>query len=239
MSLTKSRKIPTRNILSLFFVSSYLSGVANTANGSTNNLLNLSDPRAQDLFFSQFDELITTFNCSRIWFDYNTPARQTHWNQHEDEDAQGLLELGFYRGLYAVRALLRPLFGAMGPPGKNRLCVLDRRYAGTVHIGDRVHKVKKTAAPSFDVSRLQVFDRALEAFPFAWIEGCASGGRMLDLGSLSRTMSQWINDDSVSDDRNRRLRLVCLRTIWPLAHLNGAMGTNRLCALDRRYAGPA
>jgi hypothetical protein len=30
---------------------------------------------------------------------------------------------------------------------------------------------------------------------------------MIDLGSLSRTMSHWINDDSVSDDRNRKLRL--------------------------------
>lgn len=30
---------------------------------------------------------------------------------------------------------------------------------------------------------------------------------MIDLGSLSRTMSHWSNDDSVSDDRNRRFRL--------------------------------
>ena len=30
---------------------------------------------------------------------------------------------------------------------------------------------------------------------------------MIDLGSLSRTHSFWINDDSTSDDRNRRLRL--------------------------------
>ena len=30
---------------------------------------------------------------------------------------------------------------------------------------------------------------------------------MIDLGSLSRTMSMWSNDDSVSDDRNRRFRL--------------------------------
>ena len=30
---------------------------------------------------------------------------------------------------------------------------------------------------------------------------------MIDLGSLARTMSHWSNDDSVSDDRNRRFRL--------------------------------
>ena len=135
----------------------YLSGATTTDPGhhagSTNNLLNLIDPRAQDLFFAQFEELIRRFNCSRVWFDYNTQARQTHWNQHEAEDGQGLLELGFYRGLYAV------------------------------------------------------FDRTLAEYPSIWIEGCASGGRMIDLGSLSRTMSHWINDDSVSDDRNRRLRL--------------------------------
>ena len=86
-------------------------------------------------------------------FDYNTASRQTHWNLWEREDGQGLLELGFYRGLY------------------------------------------------------NVFQRTLEAFPSVWIEGCASGGRMIDLGSLSRTMSHWSNDDSVSDDRNRRFRL--------------------------------
>ena len=120
---------------------------------SDNNLLNLSDHAAQDLFYGQFKTLIDEFNCSRIWFDYNTQARSTHWNLHEAEDGQGLLELGFYRGLYAV------------------------------------------------------WERTLAAYPHVWIEGCASGGRLIDLGSLSRTHSHWINDDSVDDDRNRRLRL--------------------------------
>ena len=32
----------------------------------------------------------------------DTQARQTHWNEHERADKQGLLELGFYRGLYSV-----------------------------------------------------------------------------------------------------------------------------------------
>jgi len=71
-------------------------------NGSRSNLLNLLLPEAQDLFFDQFSELITRFNCSRIWFDYNTDARLTHWNAWEAPDRQGLLELGFYHGLYAV-----------------------------------------------------------------------------------------------------------------------------------------
>ena len=116
-------------------------------------LLNLLLPEAQDLFFAQFAEMIDKFNCTRIWFDYNTAARQSHWNLHEDADRQGLLELGFYQGLYAV------------------------------------------------------FDRTRKAYPGVWIEGCASGGRMIDLGSLTRVQSYWINDDSESDVHNRRLRL--------------------------------
>ena len=131
----------------------YLLGGGPGAAPSTNNLLNLSDPAAQDLFFDQFETLILKYNCSRIWFDYNTDSRQSHWNLWEHEDGQGLLEIGFYRGLY------------------------------------------------------KVFDRTLAKYPSVWIEGCASGGRMIDLGSLSRTMSHWSNDDSVSDDRNRRFRL--------------------------------
>ena len=115
-------------------------------------LLNLALPGAQDLFFSQFETMIVRFNASRIWFDYNTAARSTHWNHHETATRQGLLELGFYRGLYAV------------------------------------------------------FERTLRTYPHVWVEGCASGGRMLDLGSLSRTHSMWINDDSVADDRNRAKR---------------------------------
>ena len=54
----------------------YLSGPITTAKGSsTNNLLNLSDSRAQDFFFGQFEELILTFNCSRVWFDYSKCSR--------------------------------------------------------------------------------------------------------------------------------------------------------------------
>ena len=36
--------------------------------------------------------------CTRA----DTQARQTHWNEHERANKQGLLELGFYRGLYSV-----------------------------------------------------------------------------------------------------------------------------------------
>ena len=131
----------------------YLAPKPSARGYSESYLLNLLLPEAQDLFFGQFVEMIETFNCSRIWFDYNTPSRQTHWNEHESPGRQGLLERGFYEGLY------------------------------------------------------DVFDRTRKEYPGVWIEGCASGGRMMDLGSLSRVQSMWINDDSVSDDRNRRLRL--------------------------------
>lgn len=115
-------------------------------------LLNLALPAAQELFFNQFETMVVQYNASRIWFDYNTASRTTHWNEHEDPARQGLLELGFYQGLYSV------------------------------------------------------FERTLRKYPHVWIEGCASGGRMIDLGSLSHTHSMWINDDSVSDDRNRAKR---------------------------------
>ena len=131
----------------------YLAPKTSARGFSESYLLNLLLPEAQDLFFGQFVEMIETFNCSRIWFDYNTPSRRTHWNEHELPDRQGLLERGFYEGLY------------------------------------------------------NVFDRTRAQYPNVWIEGCASGGRMMDLGSLTRVQSMWINDDSVSDDRNRRLRL--------------------------------
>jgi hypothetical protein len=45
----------------------YLLGGGPGAAPSTNNLLNLSDPRAQDLFFHQFETLIVKYNCSRVW----------------------------------------------------------------------------------------------------------------------------------------------------------------------------
>ena len=85
----------------------YLSPAGNDAQpgrccGPLSYLLNLALPAAQDLFFSQFETMIVRYNASRIWFDYNTAARQTHWNEHETASRQGLLELGFYQGLYNV-----------------------------------------------------------------------------------------------------------------------------------------
>jgi len=51
-------------------------------------LLNLALPEAQDLFYTQFETMIDTFNATRIWFDYNTASRQTHWNPSETVDQQ-------------------------------------------------------------------------------------------------------------------------------------------------------
>ena len=71
--------------------------------------------------------MVRTHSSRSRRFDYNTASRQTHWNLWEREDGQGLLELGFYRGLY------------------------------------------------------NVFERTLEKYTSVWIEGCASGGRMIDV----------------------------------------------------------
>ena len=80
----------------------YLSGPGTTA--STNNLLNLSDSRAQDFFFGQFEELILTFNCSRVWFDYSKCSRSlrllasTRLHTHRYAGASNPLERARARG---------------------------------------------------------------------------------------------------------------------------------------------
>ena len=56
--------------------------------GFSSALLNLALPEAQDLFYTQFETMIDTFNATRIWFDYNTASRQTHWNPSETVDQQ-------------------------------------------------------------------------------------------------------------------------------------------------------
>lgn len=54
----------------------------------TSYVLNLALPAAQDFFFGQWVELIERFNNSRIWFDFNTAPRATHWNFHEERGRQ-------------------------------------------------------------------------------------------------------------------------------------------------------
>ena len=49
-------------------------------------------------------------------------------------------------------------------------------------------------------------DETLRKHPALWIESCASGGRIIDLGQLRRSQSIWVADEAVTDDANRNRR---------------------------------
>jgi alpha-galactosidase len=114
-------------------------------------LLDLSRDQARAIFLKQLEDLIG-LGADWIWSDFNTAPRSIFWDSYESRDRKGLLELGFYQGLY------------------------------------------------------RVFDALLERYPNVWLETCASGGRLIDLGILRRSHSIWVNDASQDDDANRNLR---------------------------------
>lgn len=66
----------------------------------------------------------------------------------------------------------------------------------------------------------EAIDETLKKHPNLWIESCASGGRIIDLGQLRRSHSIWVADEAVLDDacRNRRhglnhvLPAVCIQS---------------------------
>ena len=71
----------------------------------------------------------------------------------------------------------------------------------------------------------KAIDEILKKHPNLWIESCASGGRIIDLGQLRRSQSIWVADEAVLDDacRNRRdglnhvLPAVCIQNSMFLA----------------------
>jgi alpha-galactosidase len=66
----------------------------------------------------------------------------------------------------------------------------------------------------------KAIDETFKKHPNLWIESCASGGRIIDLGQLRRSQSIWVADEAVVDDacRNRRhglnhvLPAVCIQS---------------------------
>jgi alpha-galactosidase len=52
----------------------------------------------------------------------------------------------------------------------------------------------------------EVMDRLRAKYPDLWIENCASGGNVIDLGMLRRSHSFWINDHSYDDEICRSMR---------------------------------
>jgi len=67
----------------------------------------------------------------------------------------------------------------------------------------------------------KVFEIIHKKYPHVWLETCASGGRMIDLGQLMRFHSVWSNDCALGDDYTRNLRSGANRFL-PAVYLQNA-----------------
>lgn len=65
-----------------------------------NNLLDLGSPAGEDLFVDTLDYLIDDLGADFIWIDHNINPRSDVWDNAEQPDRKGLMELGFYQGWY-------------------------------------------------------------------------------------------------------------------------------------------
>lgn len=65
-------------------------------------LLDLGKKEAQDFFIELLERFIVDYKADWIWFDFNTEPRTVYWNAYEEANRRGLMELGFYQGLYRV-----------------------------------------------------------------------------------------------------------------------------------------
>ena len=57
--------------------------------------------------------------------------------------------------------------------------------------------------------------------PGLWIESCASGGRIIDLGQLRHSQSIWVADEAVIDDTNRNRRHA-LNRVLPASYIQSS-----------------
>jgi len=65
-------------------------------------------------------------------------------------------------------------------------------------------------------------DETLKKHPALWIESCAAGGRIIDLGQLRRSQSIWVADEAVTDDANRNRRHG-LNRILPAVYIQSSL----------------
>ena len=65
-------------------------------------LLDLSKKNAQEWLLEVMEKFILEYKADWLWYDFNTHPRPIYWDYHEEEDRKGLMELGFYQGLYKV-----------------------------------------------------------------------------------------------------------------------------------------
>ncbi len=58
--------------------------------------------------------------------------------------------------------------------------------------------------------------------PGLWVESCASGGRIIDLGQLRHSQSIWVADEAVTDDANRNRRHA-LNRVLPAVYIQSSL----------------
>lgn len=65
-------------------------------------LIDLGSVKGQNYFYETMGSLIERWGADFLWFDFNTMPRTIYWDTLEEPDRTGLMELRFYRGLYAT-----------------------------------------------------------------------------------------------------------------------------------------
>lgn len=68
----------------------------------------------------------------------------------------------------------------------------------------------------------KAIDETFKRHPDLWIESCASGGRIIDLGQLRRSQSIWVADEAVTDDACRS-RHHALNLVLPAVYVQNSM----------------
>lgn len=66
------------------------------------HMLDLSRRDAQEYAIALLERFIVELGADWIWFDFNTDPRTVFWDAYEEPQRRGLMELGFYQGLYRV-----------------------------------------------------------------------------------------------------------------------------------------
>jgi alpha-galactosidase len=114
-------------------------------------LVDLGKKRGEDYFFNTIEKFVEEYHAGWLWFDFNANPgpRSVYWDELEEPDRRGIMELRFYRGLYSF------------------------------------------------------FERLLRKYPDLWIESCAAGGRIIDLGVIRRCHSVWVSDFSAFGDEGQ------------------------------------
>jgi alpha-galactosidase len=128
-------------------------------------LIDLGRESGRNYMLSLVERFVEEYGAQWIWHDLNVEIRERYWDNVEEPDRRGLMELRYNEGMH------------------------------------------------------RVYEEILERWPDVWIEWCASGGTMIDLGTVRRSHTLWIADysdmapDGTTD--NSRAYRSCLNWIFP------------------------